>query len=460
MLFQDLSLELIQKSIFELRQANEETENTARERLKDFYEDRQIRDEYLGDFGFKTDEGKYLVPMVGYNVTKKVIDKISLLYKKPPEYDDDIYAEWNAEFPDFYLAKKTAERYKNLLHNVLLRPVIDNNQRFVYIETDYMAHFTDKNKLVPFGYSIPIKHDTTNDQNPKPILWVFWSDEFYFFYDADGKVTPDEAYPAMNNPYLINPCVELVKSYPVDEYGGMVAQSLIDGNQTINIAMANLNLMIHHQAFDQPYVSGIDMADAKNMTASTRLWFAPEGTNFCLLGYSPKIMEAIEAIKFQIIVISDNYNVNINWSIEGDVASGVALKIRNIDLIEALEDDAFFAIAAEKKLYKVIKAQQEIHKLKEPKLKEEDISVNFYDIKFPLSIDEQIKKDDHELKHNVISLVDIMQRYDPDLSDEDAIEKINENKKINGNLTRADIFKQAAEEVVPPEEVIPPEVTP
>ena len=49
-----------------------------------------------------------------------------------------------------------------------------------------------------------------------------------------------------------------------------------------------------------------------------------------------------------------------------------------------------------------------------------------------------------------------MQRYDPDLSDEDAIEKINDNKKINGNLTRADIFKEAALE----EENIPIEPLP
>ena len=110
MLFKDLSLDIIQRNIRELREDNISTQNQTREKLKDFYEDRQTADDYLGDFGFKKDDGSYLVPMVGYNITKKIIDKVSLLYKDKPEYADEVYAEFHAEHPDIYLAQKTAER--------------------------------------------------------------------------------------------------------------------------------------------------------------------------------------------------------------------------------------------------------------------------------------------------------------------------------------------------------------
>jgi len=447
MLFKDLSLDIIKQSIADLRQANIDIESKTREKLKDFYEDRQLNDEYLADYGFKEDNGNYLIPMSNYNITKKIIDKISLLYKDQPDYDNKLYTEWNNDNPDMYLAKKTAERYKNLLHHVILRPVFFNGVIYPYVETDYLAHFTDVNPLIPYGYSIPIKQNVSDPNAVDEDTYVFWSDQYYFFYDSNGKTYPDEDFPDMNNPYGINPCVEYIKSFPVDQYGGSGAISLVSANEAINVAMADLNLMIHHQAFDQPYGTGMSQDDAVKLKLSTKLWFAPEGSNFGLLGFNPKIMETIEAIKFQMSFISNIYNVNINWNIEGDTASGVALKIRNIDLLEAREDDKYFAIAAEKKLYKVIRAMNEYHKLK-PALKDEALIVNFYDMGFPLSVDEQIKKDEHELKYNLTSQVELIQRKDPDLDDEQAKQRIQENKTINGNLTRGERFQQLVNESV------------
>ena len=127
MLFRDLSEQIIKESIAQERDAVKEQYHNLSEKLLDFYEDRQMQDKYLTDYGFKKKDKTTDLPISSYNITRKVIDKISLVYKNAPErmlkdQEDDAYNQWVSDNPKFNLAMKKAERYKNHLGKILVRP--------------------------------------------------------------------------------------------------------------------------------------------------------------------------------------------------------------------------------------------------------------------------------------------------------------------------------------------------
>jgi len=445
MLFRDLSEQIIKESIAQERDAVKEQYHNLSEKLLDFYEDRQMQDKYLTDYGFKKKDKTTDLPISSYNITRKVIDKISLVYKNAPErmlkdQEDDAYNQWVSDNPKFNLAMKKAERYKNLLGKILFRPHYKDDKWVFFIETMYEAHFLEGDPLNPVAYSYPKKQILSSPENVNDDWWVFWSDEFYFFYiPGTKKVSYDPNYPDGVNPFGIIPFVELRDDFPVNQYDCSGAVSLISANENINIAMNDLNLMIHFQAFDQQVVKGVNPSDIKGKTLETGpnklLVLGTPDADLSLLGYNPKIMECIEAIKFNIQTIGWTYNLSINWSVEGNPASGFSLMVQNIDLIEAREDDVEIAEIGEKEIYNVLSKMVSFHSI-QPKLPEDAVLlVNFADIDFPVNQKEQLDERDWYISHNIKTPLDYM---DADLDEAEKLAKFYENKKLNGSLTAAE----------------------
>ena len=86
-LINDESEEAIRNSIATARKVNQLELEELREKLKDFYDNNQTEAKYLGDYGFfDKDSLKYYtdLPWISSNVTKEVIDRISMVYKENP----------------------------------------------------------------------------------------------------------------------------------------------------------------------------------------------------------------------------------------------------------------------------------------------------------------------------------------------------------------------------------------
>ena len=432
------------------------------EKLLDFYENRQLQDKYL-NYGFKREEGVYDTPMVSYNITKKIINKISLVYKEAPERtigDSDVYEQWIAENPRFNLAIKEAERYKNLIGKILFRPryMQDYKKWVFYIETYYQAHFLEGDPTNPVAYSYPIKQElsSVSRKEVREDWWVFWSDELHFEYiPGTNKQRPAAELSDFNNPFGIIPLVEMRDSFPVNQYDCSGAIDLVQANQAINVALNDLNVMVHYQAFDQMVGKGINEADVAKIKTGPRkivLIGDPEA-DLSLLGYNPKIIDSIEAIKFQFKSIAQMYNINMEVSLDtSGPVSGFSLLVQNIDLLEAREDDVEVAAVGEKELYKVLQAIQGYYKTP-PKFPEGELNVDFQDIRFPVNQTEELARWDWEIEKNAETVIDYMQSKNPDLDDDEALEQYKKNKELNGKLTARDMLKETAQgagiEIVP-----------
>ena len=120
--------------------------------------------------------------------------------------------------------------------------------------------------------------------------------------------------------------------------------------------------------------------------------------------------------------------MSLNWELQGS-PSGFSLIVKNIDLLDNWEDDIEFCIEWERDLLELEKHVYKIEKAKT--LPQNDLSVNFQDVQFPIDPKEKREQWDWDIKRNYKTHIDYMQTLDKDASEEDLKRKYTDNKKIN-----------------------------
>lgn len=463
-----LAEKLLKEAKLNLLKENEQKEDEKNIFLISFYENYQQSDKYLGNWGFKSLDGKGTkIPLSNINITRYIINKISLLYKKEPErtlyYPDKnmpeiqqkSYTEWASFNPAYDVYMKYAERYKNLLDKVLFRPVVDTYNKCwrFYIETYYKPLFWEMDSLNPVAYLLMVAPNT--EQFGRPERWFqFWSkEEFFFvqpetqnirtwFIDQNGERVDYQG----QNPYGIIPFVELRSQLPVTQYNSPGAIDIVSTNQAINVALNNIHVAMQYQSFGIVWKTG--RADSGN----TQIRISPfivneigEEETMNVLNLNPMLQESAETIQKHVSMLGKAYGVNINFTLEASPVSGVSLIIQNIDLLESREDGIDIAIMQENEIYKVLCVLQDHHKKdlpdKEPKLiKEARVRLNFTDIDFPVNIQDDLAMRDWQIRNNIKTPLDYM---DNELDFEEKKKLHQLNKEINGNLSRADKLKMA-----------------
>ena len=443
---------IVKDMIAQVREKNEAINQEHREMLGDFYAGRQYKEEYLRNFGLS----RAKIPLTYVNLTRKIINKISLVYKNAPDRritgeENDPYISWLEEQEDFNPAMKRAERKKNLYHNILFRPMWYNGRWNFWIETEWIPYFREGDPLKPFAYSIPVKRDVTMTDRGKieeKQWYMFWSDEYYYWHDEDGEKKYDPQFPDGRNPFGMLPFIELRKEDPDEEYWPEGSIDLVAANMAINVALNNLNYTVRFQSFNQPYVTGADrdMAQTIRFGQDEMVALSDPQMQLGLLQYSPQIDAAINAIKANIDIIGQAYNVSIKWSLDGSAPSGFSLIVQNIDLMEAREDDVEYAKMYEKRIYDIIQRQDEVLKLgaKLPKReKGTKLYIDFHEINFPIMQSEEIQRLEFEFRNNISTPVDVIQSKEG-LTQEEAEERFKRNKELNLKLSpRQEIIRQA-----------------
>lgn len=100
--------------------------------------------------------------------------------------------------------------------------------------------------------------------------------------------------------------------------------------------------------------------------------------------------------------------------------------------MEDYQDDKELFRVFEHALYK---KEHEIASYNQINLPSPDkFKIDFFDVEYPMTIQDQILQDDFELKHNLTTEPEILIRSNKDLSFDDAVAKIAENKEINDML--------------------------
>ena len=358
------------------------------------------------------------VPSANINVTKRIIDRVSLVYMKPPAR---VYSKENTPLlfhhKDFKLQR--AERMCNLLDAVLIKPCMrysdKNEQQIEYdIIHDYEPIFGE-DPLKPEAIVYPIAgKDTVLDDTPQ--LWVYWDKEHTYTFDNNGKIYTDEMNPDMINPYGVLPFVECWRDgKPESSYLDTDASSdLIQTNTLINVAETNKNANIMFQSFGYIYVNG-------SMIEKDDLEVGPDKISFLgadgtmSLVTPPNTVESITgAVSTAYKMLAQNYHIDISF-VEGTTAqSGVAIKLRNQELTDSRISDVIKWREVERQLFELERLMIAVDFGKDAGELEK---IDFEESMEVLSDDEQRAKWDWELSKGLIDEADILMQKDPDRFD-------------------------------------------
>ena len=368
------------------------------------------------------------VPIANVNITKRIVDRISLVYMKPPkrEYSDEGIVDF-FHGKDFKLQR--AERMCNLLEHILIKPTWRNGQIDYDIIMDFEAMFGD-DPLRPTAitYPLAIKASVMDDT---PELTAYWDAEHTFVYDGNGKIQEDADNPEHINPYGVLPFIECFKNGR-PEYSYLdtsPANDLIATNLEINVSETNANANTMFQSFGYMYVNGSQVEKDTLEVGQDKVSFLGIDGTMNIVS-PPNTVEALaSSIEHSYKLLAQNYHLNISF-VEGTAAaSGVALRLRGQELQESRISDVIRWKEMEYKLYEL---ESIILNVEANRGTGELLKVDYEENQEILSNDERQAKWDWELSHGIIDVADVLMQKDADRfpDRETAQAYLNERKTI------------------------------
>lgn len=355
------------------------------------------------------------------NITKRIIDRISLVYMTPP-----IRTYSREDITDYFVHKdlklQRLERMTNLLDAVLLKPCWrikeDGTGCIEYdIITDYEPIFED-DPLKPSAIVYPITMKATV-LDATPEQFVYWDNEHTFVFDKNGKIYTEDDNPDMINPYNRLPFVECFKEgKPEFSYLDTNASNdLISANLAINVAETNKNANVMFQSFGYLFVNGSGIDPDEMQVGQDKINFLGVDGSISIVSPPNAIPALDESIQSSYKMLSQNYHLPISFVEGTTAASGVALKMRNIELTDDRKSDVTRWRNTEMELFDLerliiaVEIGQDAGDLED---------VDFSESVEILSDKEQREKWDWELSHGLIDKADILMQQNPDLTREEA----------------------------------------
>ena len=366
------------------------------------------------------------------NITKRVIDRISLVYMIPP-----IRTYTNENFPELLFHKdlklQRLERMTNLLDGLLFKPcwrIDDKGQGHIEYDIifDYEPLFYGDDPLKPDAYIYPInmKASVLSDEAEQ---FAYWDKDNHFIFDKNSKIYSNEDNPDMINPYGVLPFLESYRDGK-PEYSYMdvdASTDLIQTNLAINVAETNKNANVMFQSFGYMYVNGAGIdKDVMEIGQDKINYLGIDGTINIVA--PPNSVPALdESVKSSYKMLSQNYHLPVSF-VEGTTAeSGVALRLRNQELQDDRKSDVMKWREFEKELFEL---ERLIYAVEEGKDGGDLEDVDFDEATEILSNQEQREKWDWELSKGIIDEADIMMQMNPDLNREEALEHLEERKIV------------------------------
>ena len=414
-------------SKFDIQQQRKNKWKQRRYEALDYY--KGMTKDYVHDYFSDSTLSK--VPLGNVNITKRVIDRVSLVYMTPPTRT---YS--NEETPEYFLEKdlklQRLERMTNLLDGVLLKPCWrikpDGTGCIEYdIIMDYEPLFDD-DPLKPYAIVYPIAQKASVlDSSPEQ--FVYWDAENTFVFDKDGKQYTSDDNPDMVNPYGVLPFVECFRDgKPETDYMDTNASiDLIKTNLAINVAETNKNANIMFQSFGYLFVNGSGIDKDTMQIGQDKINYLGIDGAISIVSPPNAVPALDESIQSSYKMLAQNYHLPTSFVEGTTAASGVALKMRNLELTDNRKSDIIRWRDIEHKLFELERLMIAVEQGKDAGDLED---VDYSESVEVLNDKEQREKWDWELSHGLIDKADILMQRNPDLTREEAEEYLEERTKV------------------------------
>ena len=374
------------------------------------------------------------IPPSMTNFTRKFINKISRIYSLGAKRNLGNLTERYQELtPTKDVRMKHSERMTRLLGTVANR-IHWLDGFFDYRPIYYFEAYFDENPFVPSAIVYPLLNSTSDLSNTDNLQWEYWDSEKYGIMNEDGKMTEE-----IDNPYGILPFVFTHREDQLDSFFVEGASDVVNCNEQVNIALTEMNLGMRFNMFGQPWVTGLRADQSMLRAGSNTILDMGEDGAYNITSPSGNIEEAINNIKFQIELVASNNHLWIQWAESGgEVPSGISLMIKDMERKEDYYDDIALWRLYEQDFYNVERIIAEYNGISLP----EEFGVDFEEVDYPNTVQDQILKDEFDIQNNLITRAKIMVRENKDLTEKQAQKLIDENRRVNEQENSQSIFTQ------------------
>ena len=378
------------------------------------------------------------IPPSMTNFTRKFINKISRIYSLGAKRNiGGATSRYEELIPTKNVRMKHSERMTRLLGTIANR-VYWMDGKFDYRPIYYFEAYFDENPFMPSAIIYPLLNNTSDLSDATNLQWEYWDNEKYGIMNEDGEMMDEQ-----ENPYGIIPFAFTHREDQVDSFFVEGASDVVSCNEQVNIALTEMNLGMRFNMFGQPWVTGLRADQSMLRAGSNTILDMGEDGAYNITSPSGNIQEAIDNIKFQIELVASNNHLWIQWAESGgEVPSGISLMIKDMERKEDYYDDIALWRLYEEQFYGVERVIAGYNGIELP----EEFGVDFEEIDYPMTVQDQILKDNFDIQNNLITRAKIMVRENKDLTLNQAQKLIDDNRKVNEKEGTQSIFKKLSQE--------------
>jgi hypothetical protein len=412
--------QIIAESIkdFKLSQARSRREEIYK--LIDYYSGTETQ-KYISSY-FDADAFRE-IPLYSANFTKRFINKMSRIY--------NVGANRNmgSRYDELTIRKdarmKHIEKMTRLVGSVATQVIFRDGDmpHFDYRPVYYFDVHMGDNPFVPQAITYPILHNVNEVYDTRKLEYAYWDANIYAHFDEDGSIMNE-----YQHGYGVIPFVFTHRENQIDSFFVEGANDIVECNEQVNITMTELQLGLRFQMFGQPYVTGVYSDKGMKRTGSDQILDLPEGSTFGIASPGGNIDSVIESVKFQVDLVAQNNHLYVQFAQDGgEVPSGIALKIKDLERFEDYQDDIELWRMYEHELYHVERAIAGYNGINLPN----ELKLDFIEPEYPKTVQDQILLDNHALQNNLTTQPEMMVKQNKDLSIEEAREIVKANKQEN-----------------------------
>ena len=402
----------------------EEQAKARREEVRKFldYYSGSLTEQYIEGY-FKSDAFQE-IPHYNTNIVKKFVNRMSKIYTIGAKRNV------NDKYVDLSSVKnarmKQMERMTRLLGTCATYVMYDEmEERFEYRPIYYFEPYFGDNPYKPQAIVYPMMHGHADLSDTNDLMYAYWDSELHIKFDDNGNIIEEIQHNLGVLPFVFTHREEQLDSFFVEG-----ASDLVSANEHINITMTEMQLGLRFQMFGQPVVTGLISDNANVRAGSDEILTLPEGSNYDIVSPEGNVRDVIENIKWQIELVALNNHLFVTFAQSGgEVPSGISLMIKDLERHEDFIDDKELYRQYEKDFYKVEYALSQTNNLGLPEPSQ--FKVDFSEVEYPMTTQDKIMLNEYKLKHNLTTQAELLADENKDLTIEDAIQVIADNKSMN-----------------------------
>ena len=412
----ELSEQIILQTVAKAEQEFKEKQQAERMTALDFYYNINM-DKHIEQYF--SSESLQQIPTYPQKVVPRFSRARMMLYKNAPKRI--INGEENSDYKDIaYMLDSQTKQFSELawlLGSCHFKSKFNERyQRLEYEILPFVKEYYLSGESEPYGYSYEIDKGNNKDRQ-----YVFWSE------DRDGMQGMHFKFNQKGNRYAVNGNEDMINPYGITPISKVVYSSssydVVRSAVQIGIAMTEIALSVRSR-LGQPVFTGIDEGQSVIKSGIDSAIILPEGATFQYVSPSGGINEMIESVKAFANQTAENNHLRIRWGESGgNSPSGEALRILEIENLESRESDIPYFKEWEHNRFEIDRVILEKHGAMNLG---EDLSIDFGEVAYPMSVDQELKMLDWKLANGIMTKKELLLYFNPDMSDEELEMKLGE----------------------------------